>query len=76
VREAYLVFTQAFDDPAARVALGMDYAPHLFFDPMPALAVSYQNGELTPVPTAGDAIITVLPGSSTQGAGYAVITYE
>jgi len=75
VRETNIVITQAFDDPAARVSLGMSYAPHLFFDPLPAVAVTYQNSELTQIASAGDAIITVSPGTSTQGAGYATITF-
>ena len=73
VELAAIVITQAFDDPAATVALGMAYAPNLFLDPMPAPVVTYESLALTSVPTTGDVVVTIAPGASTQGAGYAVV---
>lgn len=72
---AAIVITQAFDDPGATIGLGMTYAPDLFLDPVPGVVAMFGSNELIIVPTTGDIIITVSPGASTQGAGYAVMRF-
>lgn len=75
---AAVLIEDTFDDPAATLALGLDGFPSFFLTTAQIdtqNAATYANDELEhPLAgTAGQAELTIVPGTSTQGSGIVLL---
>jgi len=72
ITRAVVVIETAFDDPAASVTVGTTANPDLIFGPgdiSTNTTDQYQEQDITPFNANDFLIITITPGTSTQGAG-------
>lgn len=72
IETAQVVIQEAFNDPSATVRFGTTASPGAIIGPTdtrPSVLGQYENDEVFNVVVPDNLILTITPGTSTQGSG-------